>query len=213
MLRRALTVAVAATILALVPATASATPAQAPVENYSGSGYYASTQAVLSDGRTVQISLGESRSAGREPSAYLYVTTSRQSTCPWGTCQTHVAATSMALSTEQVDFSGSLGGASVSGVPVTLVRSEFGPDGWTRTEETVTISVVLTGTGPVSRDAYKGEMCGDGSRECQSVRVTASRVAVSEITFGDETVTGEGTLFHGRFIDAAAPKFEDLGSN
>lgn len=119
----------------------------------------------------------------------------------------------MALSPEQVGFSGSLGGASVTGVPVTLVRSEYGPDGWTRIEETLTLSVVLTGTGPVSRDAYKGEMCGDGSRECQSIRVTASRVAVSEITFGDETVTGEGALFHGRFIDAAAPKFEDLGSN
>lgn len=83
MLRRALAVAFAAATLALVPATASATPAQAPVENYSGSAYYASTQAGLSDGRTVQISLGESRSAGRDPSAYFYVTTSRQSTCPW----------------------------------------------------------------------------------------------------------------------------------
>lgn len=213
MLRRAFAVAFAAATLALVPATASATPAQAPVESYSGSAYYASTRAVLSDGRTVQISLGESRSAGRAPSAHLYVTTSRQSTCPWGTCQTQFAAAFVALSPEQVDFSGSLGGASVIGVPVALVHSAYGPDGWERIEETVTISVVLTGTGPVSRDAYKGEMCGDGSRECQSVRVDASRAATAEITFGDETVNGDGTLFHGRFVDAAAPKVQDAGAN
>ena len=126
---------------------------------------------------------------------------------------TAFVAASVALSPEQVDFSGSLGGASVSGIPVTLVSSGYGPDGWTTVEEAVTISVVLTGTVPMSRDAYKGEMCGDGSRECQSIRVDASRAAVSEITFGDDSVTGEGTLSHGRFIDAAAPKFEDLGSD
>jgi hypothetical protein len=211
-LRRALAVAFAAASLALVPATASATPEPAPVENYSGTSFYASTQAVLSDGRTVQISLGENRSAGQDARAYLYVTTFRQIDCPWGSCQVDFAATSVQLSADQVDFSGSLNEASVTGVPVTFVGYAYGPDGYTEVTETVTISVVLTGTGPVSRDAYKGEMCGDGSRECQSVRVDASRAAVSEITFGDETVTGDGGLFRGHWIDAAAPKFVYDGS-
>lgn len=212
MLRRALAVAVAATTVALIPATASATPEPAPVENYIGSGFYASAQAVLSDGRTLQVSLGENQSAGQEVRSHLYLTTSRQISCPWGPCQTDFIATFVELSDEQVDFAGSLGSASVTDVPLTLVREAYGPEGYIQIEEHVTISVVLTGTGPVSRSASHQTMCGDGSRECQSIRVDASRAAVAEITFGDETVTGEGSLFRGQTVDAAAPKFDYDGS-
>ena len=214
MLRRALAVAFAAASLALVPATASATPEPAPVENYSGTSFYASTQAVLSDGRTVQISLGENRSAGRDARASLYVTTSRQSSCPWGPCQTDFAGTSVELSADQLDFDGGLGGVSVTDVPLTFVRYVFDPSTYTHTriEENLSLSVVLTGTGPVSRSATHGPVCGDGSRECEAIRVEASRAAVSEITFGGETVTGEGSLFRGHWVDAAAPKFVYDGS-
>jgi hypothetical protein len=184
------------------------------VESYSGTSYHASTQAVLSDGRTVQISLGETRSAGQDARGSLYMTTSRQTSCPWGSCQTDFAAASVELSVDQVDFDGGLRGASVTDVPVTLVRHVYDPTTYTHTqvEENLSLSVVFTGTGPVSRSASHGTMCGDGSRECQSIRVEASRAAVSEVTFGDETVTGEGSLFRGHSVDAAAPKFVYDGS-
>ena len=94
-------------------------------------------------------------------------------------------------------------------MPVTL--EGFGPEGCTPVEEQVTISVVLTGTGPVSRDAYRSTECPMGG-ECQSVRVEASRTAVSEVTFGSGTVSGAGSLFRGHSVDAAAPTFDYDGS-
>jgi hypothetical protein len=210
LLRRALSVAFAAASLALIPATASATPEPAPVENYMFTQYYGTAEAVLADGRTVEISLMEDRSTGPEVRAFLSVLTYREAPCQWGpgTCQTDFASGSVQLSAEQVDFEPSLRGASVTDVPVTIVRYAFGPNGYTQVEEHVTISVVLTGTGSVTRDAYHGTMCGDGSRECQSIRVESARVAVSEVTFGGETVSGEGRLFRGHSVDAAAPKFD-----
>lgn len=214
MLRRALAVAFAAASLALLPATASATPEPAPVETYSGTSFSAFTQVGLSDGRTVQISLSEGRSAGQDSRAFLYVTTFRESSCPWGPCQTEFASTSVELSVGQLGFDGGLSGVSITDVPVTFVRYVFDPAtyAYSPVEETVSLSVVLTGTGPVSRSASHGPACGDGSRECQAIRVEASRAAVSEITFGTETVTGEGSLSRGHSVDAAAPKFVDDGS-
>jgi hypothetical protein len=208
LLRRALSVAFAAASLALIPATASATPEPAPVENYMFTQYYGTAEAVLADGRTVEVSLMEDRSTGPEVRAFLSVQTFREVPCPWGTCQSDFASGFVQLSDEQVDFQRSLGGASVTDVPVTIVRYVFGPNGYTQVEEHVTISAVITGTGPVTRDAYRGEMCGDGSRECQSIRVESARAAISEITFGEETVSGEGRLFRGHSVDAAAPKFD-----
>jgi hypothetical protein len=210
LLRRALPAALAAAAFVLIPSTASATPEPAPVENYMFTGYYGEAEAVLADGRTVQVSLGESRGTGPEVSAQLYVNTFRKRPCTWGPgiCQTDLAGGPVEVTAEQVNFSRSLGSASVTDVPVTFMHRTWGPNGPTTVEEHVAISVVLTGTGPVTRDAYRGEMCGDGSRECQSIRVEASRAAVSEITFGEEAVTGEGRLFRGHSIDAAAPKFD-----
>ena len=220
MLRRALSIAFAASSLALVPATASATPEQAPVENYTFTSYSGNAEVQLADGRTVQVFLSENRGTGMQGSAYVYVNTYREVPCDWGpspwgddtsaprTCQTDFAAGSSELSDQQVDFDGSLRGTSVSDVPVTFVRWEYGPDGYTTVEEHVTISVVLTGTGPVTRDASHGTTCGDGSRECQSIRVEASRAAVSTVTFEGETVAGDGRLFRGHSVDAAAPKFD-----
>jgi len=43
---------------------------------------------------------------------------------------------------------------------------------------------------------------------CQNIRVEASRAALSEVTFGEETVRGDGELFRGVSINAAAPKIE-----
>jgi hypothetical protein len=38
------------------------------------------------------------------------------------------------------------------------------------------------------------------------------RAAVSEVTLGDQTATGEGSLFRGHSIDAAAPKLDHAGN-
>ena len=210
MLRRALAVAFAAASLALVPATASATPEQAPVENYMFTQYNGTATVVLSDGRIAEISVMEDRSTGGEVRASLSVRTYRDVPCAWGpgTGQTDFGGAFVPLADEQVDIDRSLGGASVTGVPVTIVTYGFGPNGYTMVEETVTISVVLTGTGPVSRDSYRSTECPMGG-ECQNIRVEASRAAVSEVTFGDETRSGEGRLFRGHSVNAAAPKYSE----
>jgi hypothetical protein len=210
LLRRALAVAFAAASLALVPATASATPEQAPVENYMFTQYSGTAKVVLSDGRTAEISLMEDRSTGGETRASLYVRTYREVPCTWGagTCQTDFGGGFVSLTDEQVDIDPSLGGASVAGVPVTVVTYGYGPNGYTQVAETVTISVVLAGTGPVSRDSYRSNECPMGG-ECQNIRVEASRTAASEVTFGGETVSGEGRLFRGHSINAAAPKYPE----
>jgi hypothetical protein len=213
LLRRALAVAFAAASLALVPATASATPEQAPVDNYMSTQYFGTATVHLSDGRTANVSLMEDRSTGGETRASLSVRTYREVPCTWGpgTCQTDFGGAFVPLTDEQVDVDRSLGGASVADVPVTIVTYVVGSNGYTPVEETVTISVVLTGTGPVSRDAYRSNECPMGG-ECQSIRVEASRAAVAEVTFGGDTVSGEGSLFRGHSINAAAPKVVYDGS-
>ena len=207
MLRRALAVAFAAASLALIPATASATPEQAPVDNYMSTQYFGTTTVLLSDGRTANISVMEDRSPGSDTRAFLSVSTYRETPCQWGPgiCPSDYGSGYAQLSDDQIDFDRSLGGASVTDVPVTIVTYVVGPNGYTQVEETVTISVVLTGTGPVSRDAYRSTECPMGG-ECQSIRVEASRAAVAEVTFGGDTVSGEGSLFRGHSINAAAPK-------
>jgi hypothetical protein len=69
------------------------------------------------------------------------------------------------------------------------------------------VSVQFTGTGEVSRTTDKGELCGDGSRECQSIRIYASRSATGTVTLDDQTASGEGTLSFVQGLDVAAPKF------
>lgn len=212
MLSRALTVAVAAAGLALVPAAASATPEQAPVENYMSTQYYGTATVAMSGDRTAEISLMEDRSTGPEARASLYVSMHREAPCPWGSgvCSTDRALAFVSLRDEQVEFDRNLGRAAVTDLPVEIVRYGGWPT-YTPTVEHVTISVVLTGTGPVSRDADHATECPMGG-ECQSIRVEASRAAVSTVTFGDESGSGVGRLFRGHSVNAAAPKFYDGGN-
>jgi hypothetical protein len=73
---------------------------------------------------------------------------------------------------------------------------------------TLTVSLAFTGTGLIDRTANHYNMCGDGDRECQAIRVEAQRAAVAQLVIGDQRGrTTDGSLFFGRFIDAAAPKF------
>jgi hypothetical protein len=213
LLRRALAVAFAAASLALVPATASATPEQAPVENYMSTQYFGTATVHLSDGRTANVSLMEDRSPHSDVRAFLSLSTYRETPCQWGPgiCTSGYGSGYAQLSNDQIDVDRSLGSASVTDVPVTIVTYVVGPNLYTPVEETVTISVVLTGTGPVSRDAYRSNECPMGG-ECQSIRVEASRAAVAEVTFGGDTVSGEGSLFRGHSINAAAPKVVYDGS-
>jgi hypothetical protein len=217
MLRRALPVlSAAAAALVLVPGSASATPAPAPVENTFGGGYSADVRVVLSDGRHATAWLGEFGGPRQyEPDRELYLTVWSEYTCyEVYTCQGPQASGLATLTAEQLDFSRDLRGASVTDVPVTLQSWSYDPtDGYTSTQESVTVSVVFTGTGEVSRTTEKGELCGDGSRECQSIRISASRGATGTVTLDGRTVSGEGSLSFVQGVDVAAPKFEDPGFN
>jgi hypothetical protein len=76
---------------------------------------------------------------------------------------------------------------------------------------TLTLSLTFEGVGPIDRTASHQTICGDGGRECQSIRVASSRAAVGHLVLGDQSgdVT-VGGLFFGRDVDAAAPKFDEF---
>ena len=175
--------------------------------------YAGTAQVALPGERIAEIFLMETRSTRPDVRASLYVSTHRQAPCLWGSgiCSTDHASGFVSLSDEQVDFDRSLGGASVTDVPVTLVSYVIGTEGYREVEEHVTISVALSGSGPVSRSADHEIECPMGG-ECQSIRVEASRAAVAEATLGDDEVSGAGRLFRGHSVNAAAPKLVHDGS-
>jgi hypothetical protein len=73
---------------------------------------------------------------------------------------------------------------------------------------TLAVSLTFSGTGPVNRSANHDTICGDGDRICQAIRVEASRDAIATLVLGDQSGdTTVGSLFYGRTVDAAAPKF------
>jgi hypothetical protein len=204
LLRRALPVAVAAAAFVLVPTTASATPAQAPVENMFSAGYYATAEMVLSDGRLASVSLSEYRGASQDGWHGSLGLSVRRDANSWQAASGYAQVTD-----EQVDFRRNLGGASAIDIPVTLVTYGWGPTGPTQTKEDVIVSVVFTGTGDVTRETYRGDMCGDGGRTCQSVRVGAHREATGELLVDGLTGTGVGSLSYGQGVDVAAPKYQE----
>jgi hypothetical protein len=214
-LRRSLPLAaLAAAVFALVPGTASATPEQAPVENIFSASYMADVEVVLPDGRHANVTLGEYRGASQDGwSGSLSLRVWSESPCYGGyTCQTGMTSAYTGLTEDQVDFRRSLAAASATDIPVTLERWSWTPgSGMTRTEEHVTVSVQFTGDGPVERDTYRGDTCGDGGRECQSIRVSAHRAASASVSLGDQLVVGKGSISYGHGVDAAAPKYEEEG--
>ena len=217
MLRRSLSVAFAAAGLALVPGTASATPAQAPVETFVIPQYHAaSSTALLPDGRTLFVSLTEDRS-GSDVRATLTVGTYREVSypCPeWiqqpGPCTVQMDHQSghVELGEDQYDIDRTLGGASVTEVEVPFVVGyDYGAGFPTAIEENRSVSVVFTGTGLVTRGAEHGGSCllDEG---CQAVTVDSSRAVLAEISYDREPLSGAGSLVRGHAVYAASPKFD-----
>jgi hypothetical protein len=214
-LRRSLPVAaVAAAVFALVPATASATPAQAPVETFVFPQYHAaSSTALLPDGRTLFVSLTEDRSRP-DVRATLSVGTYREVSypCPeWmqqpGPCtvQMDSQSGSVELGEDQYDIDRSLGGAWVTEVEVPIVVGyNYGAGFPTPIEENRPASVVFTGTGPVTRGAEHGGSCvlAEG---CQAITVDSSRAVLAEISYDGESSSGAGSFFRGHSVYAASP--------
>jgi hypothetical protein len=212
MLRRSLpVVAAAAAAIALAPGVASATPAPAPVENQFGGGYSANASVDLPGGLHADVWLGEFTGYGRyDDQQELYVRLTSEYVC-WETytCFKDEGQTWMPLTGEQVHFSRSLSGVSLAEFDVTLDAFTFDPDGGYPSvdERPATISVVLTGTGDIDRTATHQTMCGDGGRECESIRVDATREAQATVTVDGATGTGTGSLSYMKGLDVAAPKY------
>jgi hypothetical protein len=221
LLRPALPIATAAAVLVLIPSTASATTEPAPVENLFSAGYYASTEVVLPDGRKATASLGEHREANQDGwVGDLYLSAWNERDCGFWMCQDDRVSGSVVLTDDQVDFDRSLRTASVQDITVILSGQSYGGPslpGWPVPEPvpstTVTVSLLFTGTGEVTRSRYQGDMCGDGMRECQSMRIEASREGVGTLTVDGEDVSGAAYLSYVQGVDAAAPTFEEGPDN
>ncbi len=213
MLRRVLPVATAAAALVAIPSTAWATAPQAPVENIFSAGYYGSTDFVLPDGRHVDAVLSEYRGAsqnGWSGALSLYVT---EGSCPDDpSCVTSDSWGTAILTEAQVAFSRNLDSASAVDVHMTLWTSPSSTDYLADpTAEQVTVSIVFSGTGAVARDSSKGDMCGDGSRVCQSHRMSADRDATVQFALDGQSASGPGYLNYSLGTDTAAPKFGPEG--
>lgn len=213
MLRRVLPVAAAAAALLAVPSTAFATAPQAPVENIFAAGYYGYTDFVLPDGRHVSAGLSNYRGASQNGwSADLSLSVTSESCPEAGPCRETYAWGDATLTEAQVAFSRNLDGASAVDVPMTMFTPSSSSDFLAPPDsEQVTVSITFSGTGAITRDSYRGELCGDGSRVCQSHRIGADRDATVEVALDGQNFSGPGHLSYSLATDTAAPKFGPEG--
>ena len=205
MSRRALPVAVAAAALVFVPSTASATPDQVPVTMV-GESLYAHTTVSMPDGRRVHASLSELQNGpGSNRRAAVSVSVSPGRYCwPTSLCGAGTGHAFVELSPDALDFDRNLAEASIIDLPVTLERWTVTPAGtFAQVQDDVRISVRFTGIGDVVHDTYHGDACGDGSSECRSTRVDASRDATATVTLDEDSAVAAGYLSRGRYVDAA----------
>jgi hypothetical protein len=209
MSRRALPVAVAAAALVLVPSTASATPDHAPVDNLTGDTYAAHAAVRLSDGRQVHASLSESRYSPREGwRAMVSLSIQPAGPCwPTSACDSGTGYAFVEVDPRDLDIDRGLTGASVTDLDLTLQRWSFREDFTVEpVEEDVTVSLLFAASGDLVHDAYHGDWCGDGSQPCQGTRIDLSRDALAEVTVDGVSGSATGSVFHGRFVDAAIEK-------
>jgi len=203
MLRRTLPVLAAAAALALTPGVALAAPAEAPVEHGIFDSSYAGIQVTV-DGRPGSASLTRLGTPG-DWHTTLLVSLPGQPDCefPWW-CQPVTRSASVELTDDQFFFGADLQKATTVEVPVTLTTSSFG---WWPAEdagpgEDVRVTLTITGTGPVTRDAYHGDYCGEGW-PCHGTRVDEFREATGVLTVDGLELEGVGAFVRGHSVDAA----------
>ena len=220
MLRRALPVlATAVAIVALLPGTASATPARAPVDSWNGAGFGAMTEVQLDDGRLVNAGIYGYRndySEGLQVSMGMYITPA--SGCyPSAPCEQGTGWISVPLTRDQYDFDRNLTQVDVPRITVPLSRTQAGGNALEPTvtiQEQVEVSLHFEGIGPVTRRADHSTTCfGDGELVCQHVDVGATRQALATVAVGDFDETAPGQLDISTHVDAAAPKYWDASGN
>lgn len=207
MSRRALPIALVAAAIVLAPATASAGPQQSFAAVQPSESFYATTEVVLPDGRHAQATLGEYRSGIRGSwSGSLSLQVWEEVPCdqPWG-CGGSRPSGYASLTDDQVQFTRNLSRAAAVDIPVTLTSASWGSGGYTQTTEQVTVSVVFTGTGAITRTADRGDVCGDGSPGCLSLRTSADRAATATVTVDGGSGTGAGSLNHAAGVDIPLP--------
>ncbi|MGY1804924.1 hypothetical protein ACI78T_16715 [Blastococcus sp. SYSU D00922] len=165
----------------------------------------ANAEVVLPDGTHARVTLGESRYGVRgEWRGQLSVETWTECTQPFG-CAWDRLWGSTELTDAEVQFTRNLGSASAVDVPVTLRGGGLGPGAGT--ERQVTVSVVLTGTGAVTRSVDHSDVCGDtGEPGCLSARTSALRDATANVTVDGVAVVGAGTIDHLSGIDVRLPQ-------
>lgn len=212
MLRRVLPVAAAAAALVCIPSTAMATAPQAPVENLFSAAYFGYSDLALPDGRQLMATLIEYRGASQNGWSGELSVEVTDGSCSLYSCGMIDSWGTATLTEAQVAFSRDLSSASSVEVPMTLFTSSPSSDFLAPPDASqVTVSVRFNGTGDVARDSYRGDLCGDGMRVCQSHRVGADRDATVEATFDGQSASGSGHLYYELGTDTAAPKFGPEG--
>jgi hypothetical protein len=211
------------------------------VDQYWGAGYYGSAHAQLPDGRQVTATLTEGYAENhRDSHGFLSLQVRKPCVVvPFGGPCEPSATGWLELTGDQVEFDRGLRRGAVEDVTLTLTTPSYyqpgsgvpggpppgggipplppiggnplGPILVPATSEAVTVSLVFTGTGEISRHAeHTVTDCGADSTGCQSTRLAAERTADVTVTLGwasGDTTTADsdaGQLFYGQGVDAAA---------
>ena len=110
----------------------------------------------------------------------------------------------MQLADDQIDFGRDLKSASAVAVPVRLTKflSWDWATGPVYAEKTVSVSLIISGSGPLSHDADHGDLCQAGYA-CHGTRVDSFREGPGVLTVDGATLEGVGVVGHGLAVDAA----------
>ncbi|SDG23330.1 hypothetical protein [Klenkia brasiliensis] len=189
---------------ALAVAAGTASPAQAaPSSGPVGYvvGHHAEAQVLLADGRQASVVVDEyasgGPSGGRWSEVAVVVACESSRDCATG------GEAYLDLDGDVLTVTPGLGRTTLP--PVQMTLSGWTDRGATQVQTTVTVSAVLTATGPLAATTTRGSDCASpSSTPCRSLTVVTSRPVSAAVTLGGATSNGTGTVSSTRTVSVAA---------
>lgn len=202
--RSRLLVALAPALLAVGlggPTPAQAAPSGQPV-GYVAS-HHAEATVTLADGRQAGLVVDEYASGGPSGGSWtevaLTVACVSQSDCATG------GEAYLDLDGYPLALTAGLGRTTLPAVQMTL--SGYTDRGRTQVQTSVTVSAVLTATGPLTATSTRGSECTNpSSTACRSLTLTTSRPVAAAVTLGGTTSNGTGTVSTTRTLSVTTPR-------
>jgi hypothetical protein len=204
--RSRLLLALAPAVLAVAAGTTSpaqAAPSSGPVGYVVG--HHAEAQVALADGRQASLVVDEYASGGPSGGPWtevaLTVACVSQYDCATG------GEAYLDLDGYPLALTPGLGRTTLPAVQMTLSGYTYTGRTVTPVQTIVTVSAVLTATGPLAATTTRGADCTNpATTTCRSVTVTTSRPVAAAVTLGGTTSNGTGTVSTTRTVSVATPR-------